>query len=93
MEIFTSDDLYNVDKYPVTSNIKKRYKQTEEGQATMCEIMEKIAKEEREEERERMGNLILILTQNNRTEDLIRVASDSEYRKLLLDELVPEDDA
>lgn len=58
----------------------------------MCEIMEKIAKEEREEERERMGNLILILTQNNRTEDLIRVASDSEYRKLLLDELVPEDD-
>ena len=54
----------------------------------MCEIMEKIAKEERE----RMGNLILILTQNNRTEDLIRVASDSEYRKLLLDELVPEDD-
>lgn len=92
MEIFTSDDSYNVDKYPVTSNIKKRYKQTEEGQATMCEIMEKIAKEEREEERERMGNLILILTQNNRTEDLIRVASDSEYRKLLLDELVPEGD-
>ncbi len=31
MDIFTNDESYNVNKYPVTSNIKKRYKQTEEG--------------------------------------------------------------
>ena len=31
MDIFTNDESYNANKYPVTSNIKKRYKQTAEG--------------------------------------------------------------
>ena len=42
MDIFTNDESYNVNKYPVTSNIKKRYKQTKEGQSVMCEIMDVI---------------------------------------------------
>ena len=31
MDIFTNDESYNANKYPVTSNIRKRYKQTAEG--------------------------------------------------------------
>ena len=48
MEVFVNDDAYN-NKFPITSDSKRRYKETEEGQQTMCEIMERIAKEEREE--------------------------------------------
>ena len=39
MNIFTNAESYNMNKYPVTSNIKKRYKQAEEGQSVMCEII------------------------------------------------------
>lgn len=44
MEVFVEDDAYN-DKFPVTSSIKRRFKETEEGQELMCEIMEKLCSE------------------------------------------------
>lgn len=87
MDIFTNDDSYNESRYPETSNIKRRYKQTEGGLQEMCEIMEKIKKDDRA----RINKLILILTQNGRTDDLIKAASDPDYQEQLLDELVPVD--
>jgi hypothetical protein len=48
MEVFVDDYAYN-DKFPKTSDGKHRYKETEGGLNAMCEIMEKIANEERME--------------------------------------------
>jgi hypothetical protein len=48
MEVFVDDNVYN-DKFPKTSDGKRRYKETEGGLNAMCDIMEKIAKEERME--------------------------------------------
>ena len=90
MDIFTNDESYNVNKYPVTSNIKKRYKQTEEGQSIMCEIMERIEQDGRKEERERINKLNVILIKQGRTDDLLKSATDPDYQLQLLDELVPE---
>jgi len=44
MKIFTKDDFYS-ELYPKTSEIKRRYKETEGGIQAMCEIME-IVKED-----------------------------------------------
>lgn len=46
MEVFADDNAYN-NKFPKTSDSKHWYKETEGGLNAMCEIMEKIAKEER----------------------------------------------
>ncbi|MDE6635038.1 MAG: Rpn family recombination-promoting nuclease/putative transposase, partial [Lachnospiraceae bacterium] len=48
MTVFVDDNAYN-SKFPKTSDGKHRYKETEGGLNAMCEIMEKIAKEERAE--------------------------------------------
>jgi len=48
MEIFVDDNAYS-NKFPKTSDGKHRYKETEGGLNVMCEIMEKIVKEERRE--------------------------------------------
>ena len=85
-----NDESYNVNKYPVTSNIKKRYKQTKEGQSVMCEIMERIEQDGRKEERERINKLNVILIKQGRTDDLLKSATDPDYQLQLLDELVPE---
>ena len=50
MKVFVDDNAYN-DRFPITSGSKRRYKETEEGQKVMSEIMERIAKEERNEGR------------------------------------------
>ena len=42
MDVFVRDDAYS-DRFPITSRCKRRYKETEEGQRAMCEIMERIA--------------------------------------------------
>ena len=44
MEVFVKNDIYN-NKFPITSDRKRRYKQTEEGQKEMSEIIEKIRNE------------------------------------------------
>lgn len=48
MKVFVDDAVYN-SKFPKTSEAKHRYKETEGGINVMCEIMEKIAEEERAE--------------------------------------------
>jgi predicted transposase YdaD len=50
MEVFVDDQAYN-EKFPKTSDGKHQYKETEKGLNIMCEIMEKIATEERNEGR------------------------------------------
>ena len=46
MKIFTKDDAYS-NRYPKTSEIKKRYKETEGGIQAMCEIMEMVKEDGR----------------------------------------------
>ncbi len=63
MEVFVEDAAYN-SKFPVTSGSKRRYKETEEGQQVMCEIMEKIRNEGRIEGETRINTLNSILIVN-----------------------------
>jgi flagellar biosynthesis/type III secretory pathway protein FliH len=48
MRVFVEDTAYN-DKFPNTSERKRKFKESEGGLSDMCEIMEKIAREERAE--------------------------------------------
>lgn len=51
MKIFTVDSEYDDRRFPVTSKIKRRFKETDEGVSRMCEIIEKYKAEGRDEER------------------------------------------
>lgn len=96
MEVFTRDDAYS-DRFPVTSLSKHRYKETEEGQRVMCEIMERIAEEERRQGRKQgrregeayINRLYSILIREKRYGDLERATGDPAYRKKLMRELLP----
>ena len=44
MELFVDLKAYNKDEFPVVSETKKIYKETEEGVQTMCEITERLYK-------------------------------------------------
>lgn len=90
MEVFVNDDAYN-NKFPITSDSKRRYKETEEGQQVMCEIMERIAKEEREEGKALINKLNSILIDLDRFDDVKRAAKDKEYQMQLMIELLPEE--
>ena len=94
MEVFVEDSAYN-NKFPITSGSKRRYKETEEGQKVMCEIMERIANEERNEGRiegeTRVNTLNSILINLNRFDDLKRAATDKDFQMQLMIELLPED--
>ena len=90
MEVFVNDDAYN-NKFPITSSIKRRYKETEEGQSRMCEIMEKNAKEKRLEEKTLINKLNSILIKANRFDDLERSAEDPDYQEQLMMELLPSE--
>lgn len=90
MEVFVNDDAYN-NKFPITSGSKRRYKETEEGQQVMCEIMERIAKEEREEGKALINKLNSILIDLDRFDDVKRAAKDKEYQMQLMIELLPEE--
>ena len=102
MEVFVNDTAYN-NKSPITSGSKRRYKETEENQQTMCEIMEKIAREERSEGREegrkegrvegvaRINRLNSILIDLGRFDDMKRAAKDQAYQMQLILELLPEE--
>ena len=98
MEVFVNDTAYN-NKFPITSGSKRRYKETEEGQQTMCEIIEKIAREERSEGRKegrvegvaRINRLNSILIDLGRFDDMKRAAKDQAYQMQLILELLPEE--
>ncbi len=60
----------------------------------MCEIMEKIANEERNEGRiegETRINTLSILINLNRFDDLKRAATDKDFQMQLMVELLPEE--
>ena len=57
----------------------------------MCEIMERIAKEEREEGKALINKLNSILIDLDRFDDVKRVAKDKEYQMQLMIELLPSD--
>ena len=50
----------------------------------MKTLYEQGREEGRIEERERMSRLIIVLSQEGKTEELIRAAKDQEYQKKLL---------
>ena len=49
MKIFTLDNEYDDERFPATSKIKRRFKETDEGVNKMCEIIEKYKNEGRAE--------------------------------------------
>ena len=49
MKIFTVDNEYDDERFPATSKIKRRFKETDEGVNKMCEIIEKYKNEGRAE--------------------------------------------
>ena len=51
MTIYTEDDAYDYEKFPVTSRRKSYFKQEEKGVGEMCEIMQEIRQEGRLEGR------------------------------------------
>ncbi|MCX4322162.1 MAG: hypothetical protein OSJ59_04290 [Lachnospiraceae bacterium] len=76
MEVFVDDAAYN-SKFPVTSGSKRRYKETEEGQQVLCEIMEKLV----EENTDRINTLNSILIDLNRLDDLKRATKDKVSKR------------
>lgn len=98
MEVFVEDNAYN-DKFPVTSGIKRRFKETEEGQEIMCEIMEKIRSEAKAEGRTEgraegracVSKLYAMLIDAGRYDDLKRSTTDIAYQTQLIHELLPEE--
>ena len=79
MEVFVDDAAYN-SKFPVTSGSKRRYKETEEGQQVMCEIVERLVNENIE----RMNALTSILIELDRIDDLKRATKDKKFQMQLM---------
>ena len=52
MDIFTTSDKYNYDKFPKTSARKYTFKERKEGQQEMSDIVREIVVKERQEERQ-----------------------------------------
>ena len=52
----------------------------------MCRALEELVEEGMEQGEEKMTRLIVALSKAGRTEDIIRVATDKEYRKQLMEE-------
>lgn len=99
MEVFVSDNAYS-NKFPITSGIKRQYKETEGGLQTMCEIMEKIREEGKEEGKKegraeatsQINKLHSILLKSKRFDDLERSTSDPQYQEQLFAELLSGND-
>ena len=75
MELFIKDDAYNTEDFPVTSEIKTRFKISEGGRKEMNEMLEKIIREEKEES-ERRGE------KRGANEEKIRIAKDMKKKSL-----------
>jgi predicted transposase/invertase (TIGR01784 family) len=93
MRVFVEDTAYN-DKFPNTSERKRKFKESEGGLSDMCEIMEKLAREERAEGRaEEKNEIILNMHQNNFTLEQIALATANtpeEIKEILKNaELMP----
>ena len=53
MKLFTENDAYSNDEFPVTSELKSRLKSSEGGSRTMNEILEKLISDEKKESEKR----------------------------------------
>ena len=49
MKLFTDNDAYSNDEFPITSELKSRLKSSEGGSRTMNEILEKLISDEKRE--------------------------------------------
>ena len=49
MKLFTDNDAYSSDEFPITSELKSRLKSSEGGSRTMNEILEKLISDEKRE--------------------------------------------
>ena len=71
MEIFTKDEAYNIEKFPITSTIKARFKANEGGIKEMNEVLEKIINDEKKEsERRGAENEKIRMARNMKKEGL-----------------------
>ncbi len=84
------DDAYN-DKFPVTSGIRRRSGETEEGQKIMCEIIEKLCSKVEAKGQARINILHALLIDAGRYDDLKRSTTDASYQTQLMHELLPEE--
>ena len=75
MELFIKDDAYDTEDFPITSEIKARFKISEGGRKEMNEMLEKIIREEKEES-ERRGK------KEGVNEEKIRIAKDMKKEGL-----------
>ena len=89
MEVFTQDHAYS-EQFPVTSAIKRRLKETEEGEKIMSGLIEKIRLEGQEEGIENVNMLNAKLLKEGRITDLERSATDRVYQTRLMKEYFPE---
>lgn len=83
MELFIKDDAYNTEDFPVTSEIKTRFKISEGGRKEMNEMLEKIIREEKEESERRgkkEGKIEGKIEGAN--EEKIRIAKDMKKKRL-----------
>ena len=79
MELFIKDDAYDTEDFPVTSEIKARFKISEGGRKEMNEMLEKIIREEKEESEkrgEKRGK------KEGVNEEKIRIAKDMKKKSL-----------
>ena len=53
MKLFTENDAYSNDEFPVASELKSRLKSSEGGSRTMNEILEKLISDEKKESEKR----------------------------------------
>lgn len=59
--IFTQDDAYDDDKFPMTSRRKRHFKEEQEGVDEMCKIMDEIRNDGIEEGMERGRRQLVLL--------------------------------
>ena len=94
MQVFTVDGEYN-EKFPVTSSLKNRLKNTEEGVKEMSSVIEKFygdeLKEAKIDERNKISSLLNKLVRENRNDDIKRISEDYAYRDKLLNEMFPQE--
>ncbi len=98
MQVFTVDNAYN-EKFPITSTLKNRFKNTEEGVKEMSSVIEKFYGEElqaarEESKKEGQNNLSSLynkLIKENRNDDIRRISEDYAYRDRLLNEMFPQE--
>ena len=87
MELFIKDDAYNTDAFPITSEIKARFKSSVGGRKEMNEMLEKMFKEEKKEIRKRGIKLgekrgIKLGEKRGSENEKIRIAKDMKKMSL-----------